>query len=82
MLVADIYSNSKERKRVARFLFDGKKVKATPDSYRGLLAEIVEEGVSGKGGKRFFPKDGEDFMRALPLQYRGGYLNAIVREGK
>ena len=81
MLVADVYDYSKGKKtRLARFTFDGKKVKASSDSYRGFLAEIIEMGVSGKGGKLFFPEDGEAFMRALPLQYRGGYVSAVVSE--
>lgn len=80
-LVADVYGyTTGKEKRLARFLFDGKGVKATPDSSKTLLAEIVTMGVSGYKGKLFFPEDGEDFMRALPLQYRGGSMSAQVRE--
>tara|TARA_R100000664_G_C2752624_1_gene139904 strand:+ start:1665 stop:1973 length:309 start_codon:yes stop_codon:yes gene_type:complete len=37
---------------------------------------LIQEGVLGMDGKRYYPKDGLDFMSQLKFHFRGGYTTA------
>ncbi len=68
------YDPKGDRQALATFTFDGEKVNA---KYLEPNAKDREEEMNTYGvydhkkGKSFFPKDGKEFMQALPDAYKG-----------
>ncbi|HYF37520.1 MAG TPA: hypothetical protein VD994_19620 [Prosthecobacter sp.] len=55
----------------------GRAVCSSPSSQEG--AEL--HGIIGEGGRRYYPKDGEAFLRNLPLEYSGSsFVSAVIIE--
>ena len=55
------------------FVFDGANITCTNDTFLKLARSM---GVIGADGKTYFPKDGADFLHALPNLYKGPHLTA------
>ncbi|MFC5457261.1 hypothetical protein [Prosthecobacter fluviatilis] len=44
-------------------------------------AEVEQDGIIGKGGRKYFPKDGEAFLRNYPYEYaNSSFTRAIIIE--
>jgi hypothetical protein len=78
--------NTGERKVFSTITFDGDSVRFSPNTPKISLQEWNSFGVIGRKGKRYLPKDGEEFMKALLVQYnasQSSYVNAEpVEEAK
>lgn len=89
-LIADFYvveddpenkAPVRERK-IATVVFDrDTNVVSTPDDSKGILRLLSAEGAMGKEQERYYPKDGEKFMRALPY-LSGSRFGVTLREEK
>jgi hypothetical protein len=85
-LVSEIFSvnDNFEMVKQATIIFD--KDKNTIYTAKGdewILrpgGEFAEGGVVGEDQERYYPKDGEKFMRALPVQFTGSRMRASLRE--
>jgi hypothetical protein len=76
MIAAEInsYSNG-TKKLLAKIVFDGKSIFVS-EGKKELMKGFVERGIRGLRGKQYFPKDGDKFVRALPVHYRGSRISA------
>jgi hypothetical protein len=50
-------------------VFDGNKVRYSDDTSKAMIHSWNTVGILGAKGKRYTPKDGEEFVRNLPWQY-------------
>jgi hypothetical protein len=87
-LIAELFSTQDDftQKKIATIIYDKEKNTVyTPKGDEWILrpgGELTEGGVVGADQNRYYPKDGEKFLRALPVQYSGTYTRASLREEK
>ena len=87
-LIAEVYSTQQDfsQKLLYAVIYDTetKKLSTSPGDEYVLRpeGELAEGGVMGEDQVRYYPKDGEKFVRAFPANYSGTYVRASLREEK
>ena len=84
-LIAEFHTVDEDLKQriTATIVYDSETKKvATSEKDSWILRSITEDGgvLGADQERRYLPKDGEKFMRALPVQYAGTRSWASLRE--
>lgn len=80
MVIDIVYKTPKDKKVLATYSFDGKKVKCVQGAELGLASVINLIGIVGMKAKHYMLDDGMDFMHNLLWAFQGSYVKAIARK--
>jgi hypothetical protein len=82
-LIAEIFAVRDDfaQEKVATIVFDkAENTVSAPNEDKWILSMLDEDRVMGEDQVWLTPKDGEKFMRALPIHFSGSRLRASLRE--
>jgi len=78
MKVILTYYDADDSEIMATLTLDkGDKVKVDT-TYKHLVKDWDTKGIMGKLGKKFYLKDGEEFLKNMPMMYHGSRMRAEI----